>query len=265
MFALSAFNPVDTLTKSQNGGDILDKALFSAALNAVRYVAQTLTTAQQLQARTNIGAAQSPTSRTRTVLTSSSGTYVTPAGCKAIFVRMLGGGGGAAGGDVGGGAGGVGGSTTFGASLLVAGGGGNGGTFGNAPAAGGSASGGDINVPGNPGMAWGPGAASPVLQGAPGGVGPFGGAGSGGWPSGGTPSAGFANSGSGGGGGGASGSGHGGNSGASGGYVEKFIVNPLATYAFAVGAGGAPGSAGGSGASAGGPGGSGIIIIDEFY
>jgi hypothetical protein len=46
--------------------------------------------------------------------------------------------------------------------------------------------------------------------------------------------------------------------------VEKLIVNPSATYAYSVGAGGSGGTASGDG-SVGGAGGSGVIIIDEFY
>lgn len=272
MFALSAFNPVDTLTKSQNGGDILDKALFSAALNAVRCVAQTLTTAQQLQARTNIGAAQSPTSRTRTVLTSSSGTYVTPPGCKAINVRMVGGGGGGGGGNNGsnGAAGGAGGTTTFGSSLLVANGGGAGGAGGGGiPMVGGTASGGDIILQGG----WSTSSAGPGVGnvanpfGGNGGNSVFGGAGAGAFQAtGGNPgNPGVANTGGGGGGGaGNAGSGQGGGGGGAGGYCEKLFVNPAASFPYAVGAGGAGGAAGSSGGS-GGTGGSGIIIIDEFY
>jgi hypothetical protein len=205
-----------------------------------------------------------PLPRTRTVFTSGSGTYTTPVNCRFINVRLIGGGGGGSGGDVGGTGGGVGGNTTFGISLLAANGGGNGGSFGFANAVGGSSSGGDINQLGSPGQAWGPGGASPVVQGGIGGAGPFGGAGYGGWP--GAAGAGaFANSGAGGGGGGPSAAGHGGNSGASGGYCEKLIVTPLATYSYAIGAGGTAGGAGGSGAFAGGAGGSGLIIVDEYY
>lgn len=204
----------------------------------------------------------SPASWTRTVLTTGPpGTYNTKPGCKAINVRMVGPGGGGAGGAPGGGSGGVPSSnTTFGP--LTAGAGGNGAQVGNAPAVGGACSGGDINQQGNPGVAWGPGASSPVVQGGTGASGPWGGGGYGGWPNGnGSPAA----PGSGGGGGGGGGT-TGGNSGASGGYCEKLITSPAASYPYNVPAGGAGGTSGGSGNSApGGAGGSGLIIIDEYY
>jgi hypothetical protein len=47
-------------------------------------------------------------------------------------------------------------------------------------------------------------------------------------------------------------------SGGAGGYVEKLITSPAATYSYAVGAGGAA-------ATGGQAGGSGVIIIDEHY
>ena len=52
--------------------------------------------------------------------------------------------------------------------------------------------------------------------------------------------------------------------GGAGGYVEKIIASPSATYSYAVGAGGTAGTAG-SGGSAGGAGGSGIIIVEAYY
>ena len=207
-----------------------------------------------------VASSHSPASWTRTVLTAGPpGTYTTKAGCKAINVRLVGPGGGGAGGVPGGGAGGVSTATTFGS--LSAGPGGNGGTIGNAPAVGGTCSGGDINQQGNPGMAWGPGGSSQVIQGGIGASGPWGGGGYGGWPGGnGSP----ASPGSGAGGGGGGGT-TGGNSGASGGYCEKLIANPAASYAYSVPAGGTGGAAGTSNSAPGGAGGSGIIIIDEYY
>jgi hypothetical protein len=201
--------------------------------------------------------------RTRTVLTSGSGTYTTPKGCKYIIVRLLGGGGGGGGGA---GAGSAGGATTFGTSFLTANGGQPGSSYGSGNAGGGAAAGGDINITGGYGSAsWGAGIGSSVNQGAPGASGPFGGAGSGGWNS----ANGFnasSNSGSGGGGGGGVGSSSNGGcgGGAAGGYLEKLITSPAASYAYAVGSGGG-GGGGNANGFAGGTGGSGVIIIDEFY
>jgi hypothetical protein len=55
-----------------------------------------------------------------------------------------------------------------------------------------------------------------------------------------------------------------GGGGAAGGYVEKLITSPAASYSYSIGAGGTSGAAGTSGQT-GGVGGSGIIIVDEFY
>jgi hypothetical protein len=226
------------------------------------------TAAQQAQARTNIAAAATPGSWTRTVLTSGSGTYTLKAGCKALLVRMVGGGGGGGGGGASptGGTGGSGGATTFGTSFLNANGGvGNGGGgFGRtAPA---TASGGDINTPGQGGPpSWGAGGTSTVVQGTQAGASFFGGAGNGGWP-GAAGEAAATNSGSGGGGGGGSAAGNAGAGGGAGAYCEKLISSPSASYTYGVGAGGAAGtSGGGSGSAAGGAGAAGLIIIDEYY
>lgn len=203
--------------------------------------------------------------RTRTVLTTSgsTATYSTPAACVAINVRIIGGGGsGGPGGGAGAANGGSGGNTTFGTALLTA----NGGSLGTQAAggAGGSASGGDINITGGSGN-------YPFTNGSTGtnsggmGAGTFlGGAGGGGVGA----SAGIAgatNSGAGGGGGGngASSTSSGGGGGA-GGYCEKLISSPSASYTYFIGAGGTA-STGGASGSAGGAGGSGIIIVDEFY
>jgi hypothetical protein len=53
-----------------------------------------------------------------------------------------------------------------------------------------------------------------------------------------------------------------GQGGGAGGYVEKLITSPAATYTYTVGTGGAGGAAG---TLAGGNGAAGIIIVDEFY
>jgi hypothetical protein len=232
--------------------------------------------ASQTNARALINAAASPTSRTRTVLTSGSGTYITPTGCKAILVRMIGAGGGGGGGsdnNLNAGGGGNGGDTTFTNVITLKAGGGPGGAgSGGAAVPGGTATGGDINIAGGSGSSgFGAGfGAGPSTSstGSIGGNSAFGGSGVGGWP--GNPGAGGSsaqnNSGSGGGGGGGfiGSSAAGGGSAGSGAYLEKLIPSPAASYSYAVGAGGSPGNPG-SGGGAGGKGGSGIIIIDEFY
>lgn len=227
---------------------------------AVQYnSAQSLTAAQTLQARSNIAAASSPTSRTRTVLTTvGSGTYNVPTNCKALIVRMVGGGAGGGGTGTTPGAATAGGNTTFGSAFLTANGGGVG---AGAAGIGGTATGGDINIRGGSG-----GGISTLanVSGGQGGGSAFGGEGAGG-PQGGAGTAAATNSGSGGGSGGQGGSGGAANGGGgAGGYCEKMITAPAASYAYAVGAAGAAGTAG-SGGFAGGAGAAGIIIIDEFY
>jgi len=186
--------------------------------------------------------------KTVQVFTSGSGTYTTPAGCRAIFVRMVGGGSSGAtylADNVGGGA------TTFGSSFLTCNGASAG--TGGQPGAGGTATGGDINFTG---AAGGAGTASSAGPAGSGGSSPFGGGGIGGT----TGQAGgnaATNSGSGGGGGAVSSS-VGRAGGSAGGYLEKLITSPSATYSYAIGAGG-------SGVSNAGNGGAGIIIVQEFY
>ena len=189
------------------------------------------------------------------IFTSGSGTYTLPANCKAIKVTMVGGGGGGGpSGTSGGGTAGTGGTTTFGTALLTC-------TGGVGASGGGSATGGDFNLPG---MA---GAYGPIGSSNPGGMGggsPFGGQGFGVWSNN-AGSAAVANTGSGGG----SGAANTGNffssiGGGSGGYLQRIIGSPSATYAYAVGAGGAGGTAG-IGGTAGGAGGSGVIIVEEYY
>ncbi|CCE00926.1 hypothetical protein [Bradyrhizobium sp. STM 3809] len=222
---------------------------------------------QQAQGRANLNAAS--VARTRTVITSGSGTYTTPAGSKTLLVRMVGGGGGGAGSansTGNGGGGGAGGNTTFGSTFLVANGGSGGSGSGGPTSNGGGASGGDLNQSGGYGAASigaGSGPQSAVVGGAGAGS-AFGAGGPGGWPNAGGVSAPSFGSGGGGAGGPASTTGYSGGGGASGGYCEKLIASPAATYAFAVGAGGAAGAAG-TGGTSGSTGGSGIIIIDEFY
>ncbi|MHC4051374.1 hypothetical protein [Bradyrhizobium sp. 25ACV] len=197
---------------------------------------------------------------TRQVFTSGSGTYTTPANCLWIEVELVGGGAGGAGGGSGSpGAGTSGGNTTF--STMTAGGGASGSIA--TPGAAGTATGGDVNIPGGRGQGGGLGE---LGHGAQGGSSSLGGSGSGGIF--GANSAGFAaaaNSGSGGGGGTTNAaSTNTGAGGSSGGTVQKIITSPAASYSYAVGAGGSGGAAGTSG-TAGGNGAAGIIIVTEHY
>lgn len=194
---------------------------------------------------------------TRQVFLSGSGTYTTPIGCLAINVRLIGTGGPGSGNGASG-AGTNGDDTTF--STLTGGGGkaANGPTCG----AGGTATGGDINIPGGAGCgATLLTAASNFGAGGQGGSGAFGGGGSGGN---GNANGGNAatNSGAGGGGGGSASGGNSGTGGGCGGYVEKLISSPAATYAYSLGTAktGTAGSATTGGTSAVGQ-----IIVDEFY
>lgn len=204
--------------------------------------------------------------RTRTVLSSGSGTYTTPAGCAALNVRMLGGGAGGQGNSASGGAivttAGAGGNTTFG--LLISGGGPVHATLNYVPVAGGTVSGGDLNItgaPGGGGAQLGSVAGQGQLTGGGGASTYFGGGAQN--PIGSTGASAIV-PGTGGAGAGASttvgqvaGSG-----GSAGGYCEKLIVGPAPTYAYAVGAGGTAGTGVSINGTAGAPG---IIIIDEYY
>jgi hypothetical protein len=201
------------------------------------------------------------------VFTSGSGTYTTPTSSKYLFIQMVGGGGGGCGSGGAGSAGvpGNGGTTTFGSALLTCPGGGAGSQPpGGNPGA--TPTGGDVNLTGSAG-AGGPGYPNTFyIEGGLGGTSYFGGAGKGGY----TGSNGSnGTSGSGGGGGGLYSNSTPtacfmGGGGASGGYLEKTISSPLATYSYAVGAGGTAGTAGTTGL-AGGAGGAGLIIVTAYF
>ena len=203
--------------------------------------------------------------QTQTILTSGSGTYYTPSGVAWLRIRMVGGGGGG-GASFAAGSGtqaSSGTNTIFGSAQAYAGAGGWNSYFGAGGAGGdgtiGSFSG--IVIPGARGSAVGAASINYCGSGT-GGSTSLGGAGASSMNG-----AGFAastNSGSGGGGGGgnASSSTTAGTGGGAGGYVEAFVSNPAASYAYTVGAGGAGGAAG---VFAGGGGGSGIIIVEENY
>lgn len=200
-------------------------------------------------------------------LTSSSGTYTTPANTLWIEVIMVGGGAGGSGGNnTGPSAAAATCWNTSGAACTSPVSSAGGGGAGNAAigGSGGSASGTcDWSANGSSGSAGSSATASTNAGGGTGGASFFGGAGGGG-TSGGANAA--TNSGGGGGGGGeaagtAASSGGGGGSGA----VCHFIINtPAGTYTYAVGTG-TSGSAGGTGGGAGGNGAAGQIYVVEHY
>lgn len=197
--------------------------------------------------------------RTRQVFTSGTAqTYTTPTGCIAINVRMVGGGGGGGAQATNAGANGT--ASTWSGGSLSAGLGVGGAAAGGAGGTGGASTNGDINIPGGAGEGGFTQSAGDVMGGGIGGATVFGGAGMGEANAAGGNAA--TNSGAGGAGGGATDSSAKGAGGGSGGYVEKLITSPAATYTYTVGAGGAGGAAG---TKAGGNGAAGIIIVDEFY
>jgi hypothetical protein len=207
--------------------------------------------------------------QTQTILTSGSGTYYTPSGVAWLRIRMVGGGGGGAGGGGSGTDGSVGANTTFGSSFLVAGGGSNGIKSNGPGGAGGTSSIGSgatgASISGGSGEGGGYGV---YAKGGDGGSSAFGGSGLGGrhGASINSGAAGATNSGAGGGGGNINNASNdsAGSGGGAGGYVEAYVSNPAASYAYTVGAAGAGGAGAGQGA-AGGGGGSGIIIVEENY
>lgn len=191
------------------------------------------------------------------VQTTGSGTFTTPTNAQWLEVTLVGGGGGGAGSGTGPGAATAGGNSTFGSSFLTS----NGGALGrtdNLGAAGGTASGGDLNIPGSDGKS---GGVSPH-DGGDGGSGFFGGGAPGAVPG----NAGVAatvvgTGGSGGGGGAAANSGGGGGAGA---YCFKLITSPSASYAWAIAAAGAAGTAGTAGTN-GGAGASGLLVVKTYF
>lgn len=207
-------------------------------------------------------------SHTTQLFTTGSGTYTTPAGVKALRVRMVGGGGGGSGSGSGAAAAGTGGTTSFGSSTAT---GGNPGVV-NSTVGG---AGGNGTISGGTGLALTGGygtagvsssAANAYPCGGAGGASPFGGAGSGsGGSASGVGGAATANSGGGGGGAGCTVAGaFAGAGGGPGGYVDFIISAPAATYSYAIGAGGTSGGAGTNG-FAGGAGASGVIYVEEIY
>jgi hypothetical protein len=212
--------------------------------------------------------ATAPGTPQRTVYTTGSGTYTTPASARWLEVEMAGGGGGGgAGQDGGSGSGGN--ASTFGSVTALAGGGGNSGGSG-AGGAGGGASGvpagglGIVGENGSYGNNIGDGATTP--NGADGGAGYFGGRGVGGVNSiSGPGNNAIGNTGSGGGGGARTAAGgYGGAGGGAGAYARFIITSPAASYSYLVGSGGGGGAVGSAG-HAGGAGASGIIIVTAYF
>ena len=193
-----------------------------------------------------------------TTYTSGSGTYTTPANCKYLSVKMVGGGSGGAGGNNGS-ASTSGGNTTFGSSFLTANG--ASGSTSSTAGAGGTATGGDLNVQGGYGS-FGAAVTGGQIVGGTGAASFFGGNGAGVNNSAGTAAVGY---GSGGGGGNiTTGYYNSGCGGSSGGYLEKTITSPSSSYSYAVGAGGAGASSTGQG-SGGGDGFGGVIIVTAYF
>jgi len=203
------------------------------------------------------------------VFTSGSGTYTTPANCKAIQVMLVGGGGGgSSGGSASNNSGTAGGNTTFGTSLLTGAGGAGGVNNAGTTAQGGagtvSSPAAGIGLSGGNATGGGYGASGVIVNGGAGGNSAFGGgAGCNINTAGGTAQTNTGGGGAGGGGGAVAGV-IGGTGGGAGGYVNALITSPSATYSYAVGAGGSGGGAGTNG-QAGGAGGSGVIYVMEFY
>lgn len=199
----------------------------------------------------------SPRPPVRSVFTTGSGTYTTPAGAKYLDVAAVGGGGGGAGGGTSPGAATGGGTSSFGSSLVSATGGSNAVT--QTGGASGTASGGDVNISGTAGAT-----VTSVVPPAGTNVGGAGGDSSffcgGSFAGNSSP----ANSGGGGSGGSASATFLPGAGGGGGGSSQLLIVNPATSYSYAVGAGGSGGTAGTSG-FAGNNGGSGIVIVTAYF
>lgn len=199
------------------------------------------------------------------VFTSGTGTYTTPTGAKWLLVVMVGGGGGGGSGSTANGnGGGNGGNTTFGGSLTAYGGYGGGGNNTPAPAGGSIAQpvGGDLNVWGGSGIQGLRVTDSIYVSGGTGGPSFYGSGGTGGFVGAGSSGAVY---GSGGGGGGVSAlPASTGGAGAAGGYLQKTITSPLATYTYSVGAGGTAGTVA-TGGYAGGAGAGGVIIVTAYF
>lgn len=189
-----------------------------------------------------------------------------------ILVRMVGGGGGGGGsGTASLGVGGAGGNTTFDTTLLIANG---------AAASAGQTAGGiggsytitsgilGYGIPGGDGCDSGQQVtiSGALNAGGNGGNSYWGGGGSGGNGAPGAGTVGATNSGAGGGGAGAPNAGGSiaGAGGGAGGFVEAWLPNPNASYAYSIGTAGSAGGAGTSGA-AGAAGAAGIIVITEVY
>jgi hypothetical protein len=187
--------------------------------------------------------------------TGTSQTYTPPSSPAPLYIEvtMVGGGGGGAGSGTTPGAATAGTASTF--STFSGGGGGLG---SNTPGAGGTSSGGSVNLTGGTG---GAASGSTIQPGGVGGISFFGGAGPGGSNNG-AGAAAAANTGSGGGGAGDQTTTNTGSGGGAGGYCWGILAS--STYTYSVGLAGSAGTAGTSG-QAGGAGARGIIIVKEHY
>ena len=206
--------------------------------------------------------------QTVTATTGTNVSWTAPANTAYVVVETWGAGGGGAGAAGGASSGGAGGSTCFGTnttactSPTLSATGGGAGIINGAGGAGGTGSGGDINLTGGGGGGSGNISAGNFAAGGAGGSAPGGGGGAPGTGQGGSSTAGAAYGG-GGSGGDSNAVNYSGGGGAGGGYAKKVITSPSGTYYYTVGTGGTAGSAG-SGGTAGGAGGAGGISISVY-
>lgn len=203
-------------------------------------------------------------------LTSSSGTYTTPLGCTYLKIRAIGSGGGGGGsGTSGGGTGNTGGTTSFGtAGSVFSLAGGAGGVWADNSGNGGAVTTGTgitiVSVNGAKGSSSGnTGTSSGYVAGGAGAASAFGTGGAGSLNGNGGVSGAY---GCGGGGAGSQSqsNNYGGSGGSTGAYIEVFVPNPVATYAYAVGQAAAGGGAGTNG-FIGGDSRQGVIVVEEYY
>jgi len=204
----------------------------------------------------------SPKAPTRQYLKTGT-TYTTPANCRVIRAKFIGGGGGGGGATLGSASGGSGGDTSFNSITAKGGGGGTDRFAGGIGGTGGTGTA-DLRIPGGHGGDASYGTGNSGGLGGSGASGPWGGAGFGVDTTGNLVNGYSAvpNTGSGGGGAGVSATYFSGGGGGAGEYVELFINNPSATYAYVIGTAGAAGTGvtynGGLGAT-------GFIEVEEYY
>lgn len=246
-------------------------AALTAGVSSIDGKLGTFTTGNGLDTNVNLiqlSAARRTLPTMQKFLTAASGTYVTPANCIFLKVRMVGAGGGGAGsGNPNGVAGNAGTNTTFNSIAAKGGSGGftNGATAPGSGGAGGTAGTGTatLRITGNDGgNGYNIGSITTSVGGS-GGGGVFGSGAQG------STIAGLSTTNVPGTGGAGAGSNNntsisGGGGGGGGEYVELFILNPVSTYSYTVGTQGGAGTSG-SGGLAGGHGSDGCIIVEEYY